>query len=271
MIYKTDIPVGNLKKIDIEDIIFDYYISDAGFVYKKQKDGTFHKLIANSKNRAGHRMVAFSICKSKKGRNKTKQYLVATLVLRFFIGGYAKRRHFIYKDGNKNNCCSKNLSWLWGFNGDVDLDYVRSIDKKKLNLIDQYAIDYLLSGDENNIYKMIESIERILYIESRSKGLLDYFIDTKDYCRTNTKKMLDSGRYKPRYNETIIRPIVKMASDYMAGLYRYNIPIKWYEESGASRLGIVDNMEIDIFGNGNISDGHNSIKEEISEMFNNLS
>ena len=100
----------NLNEI-YEGLKGDYYVSDAGTIYRKKHDGTIQLIKANSQNKHDkHIAVSLQVCEKNKLINK--HFPVRYIVLNAFNGYRGKEYKCRFKDGNTRNVRLSNLEWM---------------------------------------------------------------------------------------------------------------------------------------------------------------
>lgn len=99
----------NLNEI-YEGLKGDYFVSDAGDIYRKKQDGIIQPIKANSQNKHDkHIAVKLFVCEGN--QISEKHFPVRYVVLNAFRGYRGREFKCVFKDGNTHNVKLNNLAW----------------------------------------------------------------------------------------------------------------------------------------------------------------
>ncbi|WP_271783890.1 hypothetical protein [Aquimarina algiphila] len=124
-------------------------------------------------------------------------YMVAQLVLSYFVGGAHPRRRVAFKNKNKSDCRLINLYWKSGFDTQVDYEYLSKLKPGALHNDDIKVVEYFKTKDIQILFNLVESYTPNLYCVLTTK-MLKY--DVKPNIATvvlELSKRLLKGDYKP--------------------------------------------------------------------------
>lgn len=240
-----------------------YFVSNKGRVKHETKTGLERK--TNIKiDKYGNPYIYLTYYRNDK--RCTTHRTVASLVLEAFVGGYYKKRPIKFKDGNIKNVRLTNLSWEYGFQGNINESYVENLVDCNLSEEDKYLKYFLLTDKFKYIKKLVMRNAGLYYTMFVDYRIQKHFNDYINEFTFYIYKWAKEGRLKPLENSHLLYTFLKRR-------VRFDTKKIVQKKVGENEVLTDKNYLFQYENKGHITEiygDYEDIGDEISEMFSNL-